>query len=130
MKFYVYGNSAIFVYFYSNKDTALFVFRQMMAKFFNFEITGRVIRLLYLNFDARNSFSYLHSSVMLYMTVPCDVWISVSWSSDPPPPTFFRSFIGPNERKMKRFSNEQNRKKEMSFKLKKMFFLFAFFDKC
>lgn len=54
---YVYGNSAIFVYFYSNKDTALFVFRQMMAKFVNFEITGRVIRLLYLNFDARNSFS-------------------------------------------------------------------------
>lgn len=65
------------------------------------------------------------------MTVPCDVWISVTWSSDPPPPTFFRSFIGLNERKMKRFSNEQKRKKkEMSLKLKKMFFLFAFFDKC
>lgn len=28
------------------------------------------------------------------------------------PPTFFRSFIGLNERKMKRFSNEQKRKKK------------------
>lgn len=65
MKFDDYGNSAIFVYFYRHKDTALFVFREMVAKFVNFEITGRVIRLLYLNFDARNSFSYLYSSVML-----------------------------------------------------------------
>lgn len=132
MKFYVYGNSAIFVYFYSNKDTALFVFRQMMAKFVNFETTGRVIRLLYLNFDARNSFSYLHSSVMLYMTVPCDVWISVFWSSDPPPPHTLSSvpLLVLMREKWSVSQMNKTEKKEMSLKLKKMFFLFAFFDKC
>lgn len=72
----------------------------------------------------------------IYIVQSCCIWqfhVMYGFQSpgvQTPPPTFFRSFIGPNERKMKRFSNEQNRKKEMSFKLKKMFFLFAFFDKC
>lgn len=61
----------------------------------------------------------------IYIVQSCCKWqfLSISWSSDPPPPTFFRSFI--NERKMKRFWNEpkKKRKKEMSLKLKNMFFL-------
>lgn len=128
MKFYVYGNSAIFVYFYSNKDTALFVFRQMMAKFVNFETTGRVIRLLYLNFDARNSFSYLYSSVMLYMTVPCDVWISVFWSSDPPPPHTLSSvpLLVLMREKWSVSQMNKTEKKKCHLNLKKCFFFLPF----
>lgn len=68
----------------------------------------------------------------IYIVQSCCKWqfLSISWSSDPPPPLLSSVPLLMRERWSVSEMNKKKRKKEMSLKLKNMFFLFASFDKC